>query len=79
MKGRIERREQRFIEGDTCDEITTLRRFVTKEEMNAKLEREGFESIQFADGYGLSAFHALRSGEPTQSSFVAIARKRARP
>ena len=75
MEEKIERREMRFIEGDSCDVVTTFRRFIDKQEMASLLELAGFEGIEFMEGYDSGTLHGLRSGEAADGTFVAMARR----
>ena len=75
MVGSIERREQVYIEHGQEQAITTLRRFVTKQQMEKLLQEAGFRSIRFVDRYDIDTVHELKPEETTTSSYVVMAEK----
>jgi len=76
LSGDIEIRIQRYIEGDTVDEIVSERRFFDKSSIEKLLSEAGFNNIRFADGYTISGLHELNPGEKATGSYVVSAEKR---
>jgi hypothetical protein len=75
MLGSIEKRVQRYVDGDTVDEIETERRFYDKPEIEKILSRAGFKNIRFADGYSVNGLHSLNPGEKALGSYTVLAEK----
>lgn len=75
MAGITERREQVYLTETGEESVTTLRRFVAKQEMNMLLDEAGFRKVQFVDGYDADSAHTLRVGEETIGSYCALAEK----
>lgn len=75
MTGEIEERIQIFSQEGTSDEIKTLRRFISKENMYKLLTGAGFSNIRFADGYDYPGLHKLAARETTTASFIVVAEK----
>jgi len=75
MQGKVEKREQVFIEDGRKQQITTSRRFYNKKETECLLLEAGFANIKFADGYDMNLFHVYEFDEATNSGFVVCAIK----
>jgi SAM-dependent methyltransferase len=73
MIGSIERRDQVFATDAGEDAITTLRRFVTKQETESLLTQAGFVGVQFINGYDLSGMHPLQPNERTTGGYCVVA------
>jgi SAM-dependent methyltransferase len=73
MKGAIEERVQIYHKGADRDEIVTLRRFVSKQEMASLLREAGFTNVRVANGYTLDSLHCVAAAETTESSFICTA------
>jgi SAM-dependent methyltransferase len=73
MKGAIEERVQIYHKGADRDEIVTLRRYVSKQEVVSLLREVGFGSVRIADGYAMDTLHSVEAAETTGSSFICVA------
>jgi len=71
----IEKRIQIFAQNGHSEEITTYRRYVSKQEAFDLLTSVGFGDVKVTDGYDQSSFHAAGVSEPSTSSFVVMATK----
>lgn len=75
MDGNIERRDQIFLNNGNNEEITTLRRFIPKQEMLNLLNEEGYTNIRFIDSYDIGNIHTLQPNEVRLSSYVVVAER----
>lgn len=74
MVGEIEQRLQWFDDGNVARRVETNRRFVAKQRADHLLRQVGFREVTVADGYALDQLHPVTADEPTQTSFVCVAR-----
>jgi SAM-dependent methyltransferase len=75
MTGAVEERVQMYHKGASRDEIVTLRRYVSKQEMVSLLKEAGFTDVKITDGYALNALHCLGATETSGSGFICMATK----
>jgi SAM-dependent methyltransferase len=75
MDGDCEIREQKYDFEGQIIEITTRRRFYSKQQISGLLEAAGFVNIEVTDGYNLVKFHQIQEQESTNTNFIIKATK----
>jgi hypothetical protein len=73
LSGNIEERTQQFIALNSDQAIITHRRYYSKQNLFMMLDKSGFSSIEFTDGYDINGFDRLANREAVVSNFVAKA------
>jgi SAM-dependent methyltransferase len=75
MDGAIEIREQKYGFYGEIIEITTHRKYYSKQRMTNLLKFTGFRQIEVTDGYDIKSFHKILDFEKTCESFIVKAVK----